>query len=112
VTRDSSNFVNSRSRSFDNIFALGKKLETLPDTAAICKLVDLVITADTGVAHLSATLVKPTSVLLAYRTDWCWSSEGKTTRWYPCVRLICQTRCGGWKRALNTWHIDCLQDLT
>ncbi|MGB2271222.1 MAG: glycosyltransferase family 9 protein, partial [Candidatus Micropelagos thuwalensis] len=98
--------------SFDNIFAPGKKLETFSDTAAICKHLDQVISVDTGVAHLSAALGAPTSVLLAYRPDWRWGAEGKTTVWYPSARLIRQTRFGGWERTLSNWHMDCLQDCT
>jgi tetratricopeptide (TPR) repeat protein len=98
--------------SFDNIVAPGKKLETFSDTAAICKHLDQVISVDTGVAHLSAALGTPTSVLLAYRPDWRWGAEGETTEWYPSARLIRQTRCGEWESALSTWHMDCLQDCT
>ena len=98
--------------SFDNIVAPGKKLETFSDTAAICKHLDNVITVDTSVAHLSAALGTPTLILLAYRPDWRWGAEGETTGWYPSVKLMRQTRCGGWERALGTWHMNCLQDCT
>ena len=101
-------FIDSR----DNIIAPGEMLETFSDTAAICMHLDLVISVDTSVAHLSAALGKPTSVLLAYRPDWRWGAEGEATGWYPRVRLIRQARCGGWEKALSTWHMDCLQDLT
>ena len=94
--------------SLDNIFAPRQKLESFSDTAAICAHLDQVISVDTSVAHLSAALGKPTSVLLAYRPDWRWGSDGETTGWYPRVRLIRQTRCGGWTKALSTWHMDCL----
>jgi ADP-heptose:LPS heptosyltransferase len=96
----------------DNIFAPGKKLESFSDTAAICKHLDQVISVDTSVAHLSAALGTPTSVLLAYRPDWRWGAEGETSRWYSSARLIRQTCLGGWEKALSTWHVDCLQDLT
>ena len=98
--------------SFENIFAPGKKLESFSDTAAICKDLDQVISVDTGVAHLSAALGTPTSVLLAYRPDWRWGAEDETTEWYPSARLIRQTRDGEWESALSTWHMDCLQDCT
>jgi ADP-heptose:LPS heptosyltransferase len=101
-------FIDSR----DNIIAPGEMLETFSDTAAICMHLDLVISVDTSVAHLSAALGKPTSVLLAYRPDWRWGAEGEATGWYPRVRLIRQARCGGWEKALSTWHMDCLQYLT
>ena len=95
--------------SCDNIIAPSEALETFSDTAAICTNLDQVISVDTGVAHLSAALGRPTAILLAYRPDWRWGAEGETNRWYPSVKLIRQTRCGGWKSALSTWHMDCLQ---
>ena len=94
--------------SCDNVIAPGEALETFSDTAAICTNLDQVISVDTGVAHLSAALGKPTTILLAYRADWRWGAEGETTRWYPSVKLMRQVRCGGWESALSTWHIDCL----
>ena len=98
--------------SFENIVAPGERLKSFSDTAAICKRLDQVISVDTSVAHLSAALGRPTSVLLAYRPDWRWGAEGEMTAWYPSARLIRQTRCGGWKRAPSTWHKDCLKDCT
>ena len=96
--------------SCDNVIAPGEALETFSDTAAICTNLDQVISVDTGVAHLSAALGKPTTILLAYRADWRWCAESETTRWYPSVKLMRQARCGGWESALSTWHIDCLLD--
>jgi tetratricopeptide (TPR) repeat protein len=96
--------------SCDNIIAPGEALETFSDTAAICNDLDQVVSVDTGVAHLSAALGKPATILLAHRPDWRWGAAGETTGWYPSVKLIRQTRCGGWESALSTWHMDCLQD--
>ena len=95
--------------SCDNIVAPGKALETFSDTAAICANLDHIISVDTAVAHLSAALGTPTSILVAYRPDWRWGATGETTEWYPNVRLIRQTQRQGWKGTLNNWHIDCLQ---
>ena len=94
--------------SCENLIAPGKMLKTFSDTAAICTLLDRVISVDTSVAHLSAALGKPTYVLLAYRPDWRWGADCKVSPWYPNVRLIRQSRCGGWGDALSTWHMDCL----
>ena len=80
-------------------------LKTFSDTAAICTLLDRVISVDMGVAHLSAALGKPTDVLLAYRPDWRWGADCKVSPWYPNVRLIRQSRCGGGEMlsVLGTW---------
>jgi len=95
-----------------NIVAPGKALETFSDTAAICSYLDQVISVDTSVAHLSAALGVPTSVLLAYRPDWRWGVKGETTRWYPNVRLLRQNLCGVWDNTLSNWHMDCLKPIT
>ena len=83
---------------------------TFSEAAAICYTLDSVISIDTSIAHLSAALGIPTTILLPFRPDWRWGAEGETTRWYPSVKLMRQARCGGWESALSTWHIDCLLD--
>jgi ADP-heptose:LPS heptosyltransferase len=98
--------------SCDNIIAPGEALESFSDTAAICTHLNQVISVDTSVAHLAGALGTPTTLLLAYRPDWRWGADGETTRWYPSVRLLRQTRSRGWGDALRTWHMDCLQDFT
>ena len=96
-------------RDSNNIVAPGEMLETFSDTAAICAQLDQVISVDTGVAHLSAALGKTTFLLTPFRPDWRWGADGKTTVWYPSVKLLRQTRCGGWESALNAWHVDCMK---
>ena len=81
---------------------------TFSEAAAICHTLDSVISIDTSIAHLSAALGIPTTILLPFRPDWRWGADGETTEWYPSVKFIRQTRCGGWKSALSTWHKDCL----
>ena len=112
LQKDLSDYERMFIDSFDNIFAPGKMLETFSDTAAICEHLDQVISVDTGAAHLSAALGTPTFILVAYRPDWRWGAKGEITDWYPSARLIRQTHCGGWEKALSTWHVDCLQDFT
>ena len=87
-------------RDSNNVVAPYKTLETFSDTAAICAHLDQVISVDTSVAHLSAALGKPTLLLLPYRPDWRWGAVGKTSVWYPSVKLLRQTRSEGWKSAL------------
>ncbi|PIT71874.1 hypothetical protein B9Z41_16530, partial [Limnohabitans sp. JirII-31] len=48
------------------------ELKDFADTAALCELMDVVISVDTSVAHLSGALGKPTWVLLPYTPDWRW----------------------------------------
>ncbi|MDB9519470.1 tetratricopeptide repeat protein [Roseofilum reptotaenium CS-1145] len=66
------------------------------DTAHIIRQLDLVITVDTAIAHLSATLGKPTWILLHFSCDWRWMFLRVDSPWYPTVRLFRQTQPGDW----------------
>ncbi len=77
---------------------LGPQLADFADTAAVIMGLDLVITVDTAIAHLSGALGKPCWVLLpAYKTDWRWLTERTDSPWYPGVmRLFRQPKMGDW----------------
>jgi len=65
------------------------------DTAAIIDEMDLMITTDTAVVHIAASLGKPVWNLLSYEGFWLYGAED-TTPWYPSMRLFRQTSVGGW----------------
>jgi tetratricopeptide (TPR) repeat protein len=79
----------------------GDGLEDFTDTAALCELMDVVVTVDTSVAHLAGTLGKPTWLLLPYSPDWRWLLNGEKSPWYASVRLYRQDRVGDWNSALK-----------
>lgn len=74
----------------------GDELTDLADTAAIIEHMDLVISVDTGVAHLAAALGKPVWLLLPFDSDWRWLSGRTDTPWYPTMRLFRQKEFGKW----------------
>ena len=74
----------------------GEQLHTFSDTAALCDHMDLVVTVDTSVAHLSGALGKPTWILLSYSPDWRWFMEREDSPWYPSVKLFRQYAHGDW----------------
>ena len=65
-------------------------------TAAVLRSLDLVITADTAVAHLAGALGVPVWVALTYSPDWRWLLEREDSPWYPTMRLFRQRRLGDW----------------
>jgi tetratricopeptide (TPR) repeat protein len=67
------------------------------DTAAILKHLDLVVTADTALAHLAGSLGAPVWVALAAIADWRWLLGREDNPWYPTLRLFRQTRLGDWE---------------
>lgn len=69
---------------------LAPRLTTFADTAAAMDELDLVITIDSGPAHLAGAMGRPTWVLLRYVSDWRWLDEGDSCAWYPTMRLFRQ----------------------
>lgn len=64
------------------------ELNSWSDTADTIAELDLVITVDTAVMHLAASMGKPTWVILSGATDWKFGVEGDSCRWYPSIRLF------------------------
>ena len=80
----------------ENVVDLSKQLETWEDTAAVIECLDLVITSCTAIAHLSASLGKPTWVMVPIMPYYVWVLPGETTPWYKSVKLFRQTTFGKW----------------
>ncbi len=67
------------------------------DTAAAMANLDLVITADTAIAHLAGALGRPVWLALESAPDWRWGLEREDTPWYPTMRLFRQAAPGDWR---------------
>lgn len=83
------------------IHDLAPGLKDFAVTAAVINQLDLVITVDTSVAHLSGALGKPTWIMLPFSPDWRWLMTRETTPWYPTARLFRQLRPGDWNDVLE-----------
>ncbi len=86
----------------------GAHIQDFSDTAALCDLVDLVISVDTSVAHLAGALAKPTWILLPYAPDWRWMLDRDDSPWYPSVRLYRQGNDRSWTPVLGRIGSDIL----
>ena len=81
-------------------------LNDFQDTAELCASMDLVIAADTSVAHLAGALFVPTWILLPYTPDWRWGTTGTNTLWYPTAKLYRQFEDRSWDTVLKTVSKD------
>lgn len=70
------------------------------DTAAVMAHLDLVISADTAIAHLAGALGRPVWILLADVPDWRWMLGREDSPWYPTARLFRQRRRGDWDEVM------------
>src|SRR5665213_153987 len=73
-----------------DIVDLTADLADFAETAALICCLDLVISVDTSVAHLSGALGRPTWILLPYTPDFRWLLDRDDSPWYPSERLFRQ----------------------
>lgn len=71
------------------------------ETGAVLSALDLVVTVDTGVAHLAGALGVPVWLLLSFAPDWRWQLGRDDNLWYPSMRLFRQPRPGDWAPVLE-----------
>lgn len=66
------------------------------DTAALVDALDLVISADTAVAHLAGALGKPVWLLNRFESEWRWMLGREDSPWYPSMRIFTQPALHDW----------------
>ena len=87
-------------RQIDHVVPCGAELTDFAETAALIDVLDLVISVDTGVAHLAGAMGKQVWILLPYNSDWRWLLDRSDSPWYPTARLFRQDRTRSWKRVI------------
>jgi tetratricopeptide (TPR) repeat protein len=78
------------------------------DTAAVISLMDLVITVDTGIAHLAGAMGKPVWLMMHCGGSWhhmrphAWGGRCESeSPWYPSMKIIRQERPHEWAPVVN-----------
>jgi ADP-heptose:LPS heptosyltransferase len=87
----------------------GEQIIDFTDTAALCDLMDLVISVDTSVAHLAGALGKKTWILLPFSPDWRWLLDRDDSPWYESVKLYRQGRDREYGTVLRRVESDLLK---
>ena len=93
------------------VFDLAPQLTDYKATATLILQLDLVISIDTSVAHLTGALGKPIWTVLCYAPDWRWMLDRSDNPWYPTMRLFRQLKPKDWSgvfknlaRSLNSYQ--------
>jgi len=89
-----------------NTINLEQELISYAHTGAIIKQLDLVICVESPLAHLSASLGKPTWVLLDDNPDWRWMNQQEKNLWYPDMKLFYQQADNNWVKVVNDVRLE------
>jgi hypothetical protein len=92
----------------ERIYDWSHQISDFSDTAHIVQQLDLVITVDTAVAHLSGALGRPTWLLLPFDPDFRWLRDRDDSPWYPsCLKLFRQSSFGDWSSVVASLYNAC-----
>ena len=86
---------------FPGLTDFSELLSDFEETAALLANLDLVITVDTAMGHLSGALGKPVWILLPRASDWRWMLNRSDSPWYPTARLFRQPSPGSWDTVIE-----------
>ena len=88
-------------RDHERVFDWNGVVDSFSDTAHVINQLDLVISVDTAVAHLSGALNKQTWLLLPHNADFRWLHQRDDSPWYPSMRLFRQKKRGDWQSVIT-----------
>jgi len=71
------------------------------ETAALVGALDLVLSVDTALVHLSGALGKATWVMVPYSPEWRYGFAGDSMPWYPSVRIVRQPSYQDWDSVIS-----------
>ncbi len=85
----------------EGIVDTGPWIKDFYDSAALVLEMDLIVSVDTSVAHLSGALNQKTWLLLPYLPDWRWMLDRDDSPWYPSMQLFRQKSLYDWSSLLE-----------
>ncbi len=93
--------IQSDIQDFDNFYNFKDYINDFSDTAALLMNMDLIITIDSSVAHLSGALGIQTYLLLPKTAEWRWFYDEEKTIWYNSVRIFRQKEPNNWEEVIE-----------
>ena len=78
------------------------ELADFSDTAALISALDLVITVDTSIVHLTGALGRPVWLLNRFNSCWRWLFDQTRSPWYTTLRQFKQPALGDWDAVVGS----------
>jgi tetratricopeptide (TPR) repeat protein len=89
-------------KSIGNVIVAEQSIKDFADTAELIEGLDLVVTVDTSVAHLSGAMGKETWLLLPFIPDYRWMLGRNDSPWYSSVKLYRQDASRLWEPVIES----------
>ena len=96
---------------FAHMTDLSNDLTNFGETAAVIENLDLIVTVDTSMGHLSGALGKPVWIMIPKAADWRWMLDRSDSPWYPSARLFRQDKPGQWEPVLAALRLALQEEL-
>ncbi|MFN7096345.1 MAG: tetratricopeptide repeat protein [Gammaproteobacteria bacterium] len=80
----------------NNILNYFDDIHDFSDTAALIDNLDLVISVDTSIGHLSGAMNKPVWLMVHYLPEWRYMQENQHNHWYPNMKIFKQKSLRAW----------------
>jgi tetratricopeptide (TPR) repeat protein len=93
-------FVSLQQQAVDEVLGIldfSAELDDMASTAGLVQNLDLVISVDTAVVHLSGGLGRPVWMLNRFDGCWRWLEGRDDSPWYPTLRQFRQQNPGDWQ---------------
>jgi len=85
----------------NRVIDLSDRLQDFTDTVKLLREMDLLITVDTGIAHLAGAMGMPVWLLLPFAPDWRWHQNRSDSVWYPTMKLFRQPKINDWQSVIS-----------
>lgn len=76
-------------------------IDDYEETAALVSALDMVISVQTAIVHLSGALGRPVWAMVSYCPEWRYGFAGENMPWYPSVRVFRQPSIGEWQPVIS-----------
>jgi tetratricopeptide (TPR) repeat protein len=78
-----------------------EETDDFEDLAALVETLDIIVSVQTTLVHLTGALGKPGLAMLPTRPEWRYGVQGDSMPWYGSIRLLRQTTPGDWGEVLE-----------
>ena len=93
-------------KSFKNLTCHKDEVVGFDNAAGLINSMDLIISVDTSIAHLSGALNKPVWLLLSFTPDFRWLLNRDDSPWYPSIKLYRQRKKDNWDSVIKKVRED------